>query len=128
MPDARIPAVPAGHDLRAAAFWWGFTMVFAPYLSLLPELETGIRERIRLSEMMAYFEVAGTIVGMLGVGFLIDRSNAAHFAAMPAAVRPEIGSFDAYGYHFMAWVIAGLGLVSLLPVLLFVRESPNVEG
>ncbi len=26
MPDARIPAVPVGHDLRAATFWWGFQL------------------------------------------------------------------------------------------------------
>lgn len=103
-------------------FWWGFTMVFAPYLSLLPEIEPGIPERIRLSGLSAFFEVAGTLFGLVAVGLIIDSANAAKFAVMPEAIAPEWGTFDLHGYHVMAWVVAGLGLASLLPVLLFVRE------
>ena len=54
------------------AFWVLYTAVAAPYLSLLPELTSDGKERIQLSEYMAYSDVAGTVLGSLGLGWLLD--------------------------------------------------------
>ena len=109
------------------AFWWGFTLVVAPYLSLLPEICPNVGQRIRVSQWMAYFEVAGTLLGMVAAGFIIDNANASLFATMPEAGRPAWGHFHAHGYQVMAWVVAGLGALSLVPVVLFIRETGAPE-
>ena len=108
-------------------FWWGFTMVVAPYLSLLPEICPDLAQRIRVSQLMGYFEVLGTLVGMLVAGIIIDNANAALFQTMPEAERPAFGAFNAHGYHVMSWVIAGACAAFLLPCLLFVRETDAGE-
>ncbi len=45
------------------AYWAAFTAVVAPYTALLPEIAVSIRERIRLSSVMALFIAAGTLAG-----------------------------------------------------------------
>ena len=44
-------------------FWFAFTVVVAPYLSLLPEITPYDDERVRISAYMGLFEILGTVVG-----------------------------------------------------------------
>ncbi len=49
--------------LALLGFWFAFTVVVAPYLSLLPEITPYDDERVRISAFMGLFEVLGTICG-----------------------------------------------------------------
>lgn len=44
-------------------FWFAFTVVVAPYLSLLPEITPYDNERVRISAFMGLFEILGTVFG-----------------------------------------------------------------
>ena len=52
-------------------FWFFFTAVVAPYLSLLPEITFDNDERIETSTYMGYFDVLGLIVATIVLGILI---------------------------------------------------------
>ena len=52
--------------LSLLGFWLFFTVVVAPYLSLLPEITPYDNERVKLSAMMSLFgDVLGTLAGNL---------------------------------------------------------------
>ncbi len=114
--------------LMLGLFWWGFTLVVAPYLSLLPEICPDLPQRIRVSQIMGYFEVLGTLVGLAAAGEIIDGANLALFETLPEATRPKYGDFNAHGYQTMSLVVAGACAVSLLPVLAFVRETGAMDA
>ena len=44
-------------------FWFSFTVVVAPYSSLLPEITPYDNERVRISAFMGLFEILGTVLG-----------------------------------------------------------------
>jgi GPH family glycoside/pentoside/hexuronide:cation symporter len=46
-------------------FWFFFTVIVAPYLSLLPEITPYNNERVRISAYMGVFEVLGNLLGNL---------------------------------------------------------------
>ncbi|MDP8254264.1 MAG: MFS transporter, partial [Candidatus Alcyoniella australis] len=54
-----------------SGFWFFYTAVVAPYLSLLPEITHSNDERIETSTYMGYFDVLGMIVATALLGFLI---------------------------------------------------------
>ncbi len=58
--------------VMASGFWFFYTVVVAPYLSLLPEITPYNKERIEVSESMAYMDVAAMLVGAFAVGALIE--------------------------------------------------------
>lgn len=125
-PDSTMNVVYLAFVL--GAFWWGFTLVVAPYLSLLPEICPDLDQRIRISQWMAYFEVAGTLLGMVAAGFIIDGANSALPGSFYPGGRYEWGLFHPHGYHVMAWSVSGLCALALLPVVLFVRETGAPEA
>ena len=61
------PALGNAVQLAVALFffWFFFTVVVAPYLSLLPDITPYDNERVRISSFMAVFEVLGTVGGNL---------------------------------------------------------------
>ncbi len=53
-------------------FWLSYAGVVGPYLSLLPEITPYQDERIKLSEIMGYFEVGGMLVATIVAGMVIE--------------------------------------------------------
>ena len=84
--------------LSLFGFWLFFTVVVAPYLSLLPEITPVDRERVRISAFMGAFEVLGNIGGNLVPPLL-------------AAVLASGVWFLSSGYQVMA-LAAGVALVA----------------
>jgi len=66
-PATDVPSVANNVILFLSlfGFWLFFTVVVAPYLSLLPEITPYDNERVRISAFMGGFEVLGTIAGNL---------------------------------------------------------------
>jgi glycoside/pentoside/hexuronide:cation symporter, GPH family len=56
-----------------SGIWFFYTVVVAPYLSLLPEITPYRDERVNLSTYMAYFDVVGMLLGSIVLGILITR-------------------------------------------------------
>ncbi len=82
-------------------FYILYTIVVAPYLALLPEIVSGVKERINLTTMQALWSTAGTIVFALG-GLAIQY----------------------LGYSGMGLVFAALCLISFLPTVFLIKEHP----
>lgn len=85
-PATQGPSLANAAILAASlfGFWFFFTVVVAPYLSLLPEITPYNDERVRISAFMSAFEVVGTVMGnllpplmaaMLAGGFLFLRNG-----------------------------------------------------
>ncbi|MFS8653346.1 MAG: MFS transporter [Limnochordia bacterium] len=66
-------------SVSLSLFFILYTLYVAPYLALLPELATRRDQRIAWSGWQGLFNIAGTALGGLGAGLLIE---AAGFAAM----------------------------------------------
>ncbi len=66
-PDPSGPSTANAVNLTVALFffWFFFTVVVAPYLSLLPDITPFDGERVRISAFMGIFEVLGTVGGNL---------------------------------------------------------------
>jgi GPH family glycoside/pentoside/hexuronide:cation symporter len=99
-------------------FWLLYTAVVIPYLSLLPEITPYVDERIRVSEFMAYSDVAGTVMGSLGLGFLID-----YFAGG----RNLLGLRLADGFQVSGFLIAAVFTLSFYASVSIVRERRSAE-
>jgi glycoside/pentoside/hexuronide:cation symporter, GPH family len=91
-------------------FWFFFTVVVAPYLSLLPEITPYDNERVRVSALMSLFgDVLGTLAGnLLPV-----------FVALAAAGM----LFFSSGYQVVAFIGSGVILVFSILAVLFVKET-----
>ncbi len=99
-------------------FWFMYTAVVAPYLSLLPEITPYNNERIKVSEFMAYSDVIGSLLGAVGVGALIT------VFANGLMVGPiRLGnSFEVSG--LLIGVFFG---VSFFVSIMFIKEKPAGE-
>ncbi|MCC7495664.1 MAG: MFS transporter [Fimbriimonadaceae bacterium] len=95
--------------LWCSAFFVCFTLYYAPYLALLPELTPNSQERNRVATGQAICKVLGLIAAALFPQLY------AMFGAPPAASG---------GYLRPALVIGGLGLITLALPLLGRREQP----
>ncbi len=91
-------------------FWFFFTVVVGPYLSLLPEITPYDDERVKLSAVMSLFgDVLGTLAGnLLPV-----------FVALAAAGW----LFFSDGYRVVALIGAAVTLALSVVSVLFVKES-----
>lgn len=99
------------------SFWFAFTVVVAPYLSLLPEITPYDDERVRISAFMGLFEILGTVLG--------------------SALWPVLTGLCAGGLLFLATgeqvvaLLSGIAIVALLVLSAgAVRESyqpPAIE-
>lgn len=96
--------------LSLFGFWFFFTVVVAPYLSLLPEITPYDNERVRLSALMSMFgDVLGTIGGSM----------------LPVFVALAAGGLWIFhgGYQAVAFIAAIVMLVLPILSVLFIRES-----
>jgi Na+/melibiose symporter-like transporter len=93
-------------------FFLGFTLVFGPYLAMLPELTHNDAERNSLATNQAAFNVLGNIVGAV-FGLLY-----AVFLRLAPPANPI------HGFFVPALVVAGLATLSLVGPLLGRREEP----
>jgi len=110
-PVTDTPSVANAAVLFASlfGFWLFFTVVVAPYLSMLPDITPYDDERVRVSAFMAGFEVLGTIMGNLLPPL---------FASLLAGGLLFLGS----GYQVMAFVVGVTLVLFFWGSVLFVRE------
>ncbi len=111
-PATEGPSLANAAILFAAlfGFWFFFTVVVAPYLSLLPEITPYDDERVRISAYMGVYEVVGTAAGNLVPPL---------FAGLFASGLFLLGS----GYQVMGLLVGALLVVFFLVSTLAVRES-----
>lgn len=96
-------------------FWIMYTAVVAPYLSLLPEITPYNDERINVSMFMAYNDVAGSVLGSLGLGVMLGV-----FAS-----GMQIGGWRLSNAYEVCGVLIGLVFTVLfLASVSVVRERP----
>lgn len=96
------------------AFWFLYTAVVIPYLALLPEITPSVKERIVVSEFMAYSDVAGTVIGSLGLGLMIDMF----------AQGLGIGPIRlANGFQVSGFIIGAIFAASFFAAISLVRET-----
>ncbi|MCA9774208.1 MAG: MFS transporter, partial [Myxococcales bacterium] len=101
------------------AFWFFYTVVVAPYLSLLPEISTVLAERVSVSTYMAVFEVLSLIVGSLVVGPIVE------FFSGGVTLGPvHFGD----GFKIMGVLMGVIGGASFLMTGLTIRETPHHAG
>lgn len=93
-----------------------FSIVVAPYLSLLPEIAAGDKERVVLSSVMAVFTVLGLIAGALFPSLLGDsfKNGGEIFGLRFHDV-----------YQFSAIIATILLFVMFLIPLINIRETPD---
>lgn len=101
------------------AFGFLYPVVVNPYLSLLPEITPYIKERINLSALMGYGEVAGRIIAQVAAGFAITYFNKHPAAFLGVALD---------GYKIMA-IIAAVITVAIYMIMVFqIKETPGNEN
>lgn len=99
-------------------FWILYTVVVAPYLSLLPEITPYREERITVSSYMGVFEVIGILIATLLAGYLIGK-----YSEGLVLLGIELGD----GFKPMGIVIGFIILLSLYAVLIKTRETDFSE-
>ncbi len=99
-----------------SGFWFFYTAVVAPYLSLLPEITMHNEERIETSTYMGYFDVAGMLIATVAIGFFIERfSNGVKIGPIQF---PD-------GYKFAAYLFGIAMMLCFWLSILKVREKPH---
>jgi len=97
-------------------FWLSYAGVVGPYLSLLPEITPYQDERIKLSEIMGYFEVAGMLVATIVAGSVIDSfSDGINLGFVKIAD----------GYKFLALVVGIMTLICFWLSIRYITETPH---
>ena len=100
-------------------FWVSFTVVVAPYISLLPEISRDDRERVELSIYMSSADIIGMLMATVGIGLLI-KAAAGGLRLGPLAFGD--------GYKLAAWLLAIVSLLSFWLVVLGTREKPDSKA
>jgi GPH family glycoside/pentoside/hexuronide:cation symporter len=90
-----------------------FAVVVAPYLSLLPELTPHNEERVRLSSLMAVFEILGLLIAGGAAGVVIDAWKTG-VPGLPAAIN---------GFNLSAIAVGVLTLAAFYTTALRVKEK-----
>jgi len=104
--------------VNLSVFWFAYTVVVAPHLSLLPEIAPQNDERNRLGGWMALGEVLGFIIALVGFAILIDTFKEG-FSAGPISFSN--------GFKFVG-VIAGIFILVLFWLTWwFIREKPATK-
>ncbi len=118
-----FPPSPSGSSLNViwllatlTGLWVFYTAVVAPYISLLPEISSCIRERVEISSYMGVFEVLGTLSATIAVGLFIRF--------FPHGIDfPFIPIDD--GYRVAILVFGCMALLLFWLSVTFVKESPR---
>lgn len=118
-----FPIYPEAHILNGiwlavmlSIFWLSYAGVVGPYLSLLPEITPYQDERIKLSEIMGYFEVAGMLVATIVAGMVIDSFSSGL----------DLGIIKvADGYKVLAISVGILTLICFWSSIRYITETPH---
>ncbi|MCZ7583860.1 MAG: MFS transporter [Deltaproteobacteria bacterium] len=101
--------------LNLAGFWFFYTVVVAPYLSLLPEITPYNWERLKVSEAMAYNDVVGMVIGTIGLGAVLTAFSGGL----------DLGFFKfSNGYEVGSVMIAVVFSLTFFASVALVREKP----
>ncbi|MFO8056926.1 MAG: MFS transporter [bacterium] len=105
--------------VNLSVFWFAYTVVVAPHLSLLPEIAPENEERNRLGGWMALGEVLGYIIALVGFAILIETfKEGVSFGPI---------SFS-NGFKFVG-VIAGVWILILFWLTWwFIKEKPAARS
>lgn len=102
--------------IMLSTFWLSYAGVVGPYLSLLPEITPYQDERIKLSEIMGYFEVGGMLVATIFAGIVIDSfSDGIDLGFMVIAD----------GYKLLALVVGITIVTCFMFSIRYVSETPH---
>ncbi len=118
-----FPLYPYAHILNGiwlalmlGIFWLSYAGVVGPYLSLLPEITPYQDERIKLSEIMGYFEVGGMLVATIVAGIVIDSFSEGL----------NLGFFKiADGYKLLALIVGLITFICFFFAIRYVFETPH---
>ncbi len=118
-----FPLYPVAHlingvwlALMLGIFWLSYAGVVGPYLSLLPEITPYQDERIKLSEIMGYFEVGGMLVATIGAGMVIEGfSGGLNLGIIRIAD----------GYKVLAITVGIMTLVCFWFSIRYITETPH---
>ncbi len=111
------PKVVVQLAISLMVFYAAYTCVFAPYSALHPEIARDAPQRVRLSMWMSVFEVASNVSGSVVAAPMIGMG-----------AMTVLGIALANGFELLAVVAAAAAFISVLPVLLLVREPPQEDG
>ena len=115
---------PTDHQSWANAIWLGFmlsgmwffyTVVVAPYLSMVPEITPYQNERVVLSAYMSYATVVGMLMGTLAVGAIFEQFSEG------VTIGPLVLSD---GYKVGGVVVGILTMIAFFISVMIVREKP----
>lgn len=98
-----------------SGLWFFYTVAVAPYIALLPEITVHDEERIEISTYMGVFEVAGTLLATIAVGFFIQE--------FPHGIGGGTGPVRD-GYKLAIIIFGFLSLVFFWISIAFVQEKP----
>lgn len=102
-----------------AGFWFFYTAVVAPYLSLLPEITYDNDERIETSSYMGYFDVLGMLIATVAIGILINQYKGGL----------DVGPFHfPDGYKFAGWIFGIAMMLFFWLSVLKVKEKPYTKS
>ncbi|MCX7943989.1 MAG: MFS transporter [Deltaproteobacteria bacterium] len=118
-----FPLYPTTHIINAfwlaimlGIFWLSYAGVVGPYLSLLPEITPYREERIKLSEIMGYFEVGGMLVATIVAGMIIERfSGGLNLGLLRIAD----------GYKLLAIIVGIITLICFWLSIRYINETPH---
>src|SRR5688572_22522509 len=105
------PVVIVHLAIALMLFFASYTCVFAPYSALHPEIAREGDQRVRLSVWMSLFEVASNVSGAIAAAPLVGLGSLA-----------VLGISLANGYELLALVAAVAAFLSVVPVILLVKE------
>ena len=100
-------------------FWFLYTSMSVPYISLLPEVVESNEERVRISVIQGVFQIVAMITAPLAAGMLVD------------AYMPQKGGFALAGvalpdgFKPMGILVGLLACVSFYVGVMLVRERPS---
>jgi len=104
-----LPPTPGLHWSNALwafvfiqAYFVLYTIVVTPYLALIPEITSDLRERVNITTLQAVAVMVGTAV----------------FAVIGVVI-------EAWGWAALGGVVAALCIVSFAPTLVWIREHPR---
>ncbi len=89
LPPDSAPTLLNGVYLAAMAslFFFAFTIVVCPYLSMLPEITSDPRERVSITAWQGGFNIVGAVAGMVVAGWLIETYS---YTVMALVFAPAV--------------------------------------
>src|ERR1043165_8370759 len=90
------------------------TLVGVPFLSLTPELTSDYDERTTLTSFRSFFQLVGALTVVVAAPALVD-------------IVLSSGGSQQQGFMLVGAIFGGLGMIPLLLIGIFIRETPAPE-